>query len=82
MCWHVLHENYLGFDPQHGLALFFFSLSLYPCITAYGLPSLVDNSKYVAALLFKACTKEYVVNSCLANPDNEAVSHSATCSQH
>jgi len=30
--------------------------------------------------IFKACTKEYVVNSCLANPDNEAVSHSATCS--
>ena len=31
-------------------------------------------------LSFKACTKGYVVNSCLANPDNEAVSHSATCS--
>ena len=27
----------------------------------------------------KACTKRYVVNSCLANPDNEAVIHSATC---
>ena len=25
--------------------------------------------------LFKACTKHYVVNSCLANTDNEAVSH-------
>ena len=26
-------------------------------------------------LFFKACTKRYVVNPCLANPDNEAVSH-------
>ena len=36
----------------------------------------------MAALLFifKACTKRYVVNSCLANPDNESVSHSATWS--
>ena len=47
-----------------------------PCITAYGLSSLSDNSKYVVALsfIFKACTKSYVVNSCLApllNPDNE-----------
>ena len=27
----------------------------------------------------KAYTKHDVVNSCLANPDNEAVIHSATC---
>ena len=31
-------------------------------------------------LFFKACTRGYVVNSCLANPDNEAVSHPATSS--
>ena len=60
---------------------FFLYLSFYLSITAFGLPSLADNSKYVATLffIFKACTKEYVVNSCLANPDNEAVSLSATC---
>ena len=39
-------------------------------MTAQILCSLVNNSKYVAALSFfcKACTKGYVVNSCLANP--------------
>ena len=31
-------------------------------------------------LFFKACTRGYVVNSCLANPDNEAVSYPATSS--
>jgi len=31
-------------------------------------------------LFFKACTKGYAANSCLANPDNEAGSHSTTCS--
>ena len=30
-------------------------------------------------LFFKACTKGYVVYSCLAGPDKEAVIHSATC---
>ena len=44
-----------------------------PCIPAYELPSLADNSTSVA------CTKRDVVNSCLAKPDNEAVIHSATC---
>ena len=28
----------------------------------------------------KFLIKDYVVNSCLANPDNEAVSHSEACS--
>ena len=30
----------------------FFSLFFNPCVTAYGLPSLADNSKYMAVLLF------------------------------
>ena len=62
---------------------FFFSLFLIKSLHhGYELPFLADNSKYIAALsfIFKAYTKGYVVNSCLANPDNEAVSHSATCS--
>ena len=32
--------------------VFSLSLSFHPCMTAYGLPSLADNSKYVAALSF------------------------------
>ena len=41
-------------------------------ITVYGLLFLAEHSKYVAAVLFifKACTKEYVVNSCLTPPLN------------
>ena len=42
---------------------FFLSQRLYHCLWA---PFSVNNSKYVAALLFfKACTKGYVVISCL-----------------
>ena len=61
--------------PQLGVALFL-------CITAMGsLPlQTIANTWQHFHLFFKDCTKEYLVNSCLANPDNEAVSHSATCS--
>jgi len=75
-----IHVHFCGFSQRS----FFFPFHLgfnNPCITVYGIPFLADNSKYVAALLFfKACTKGYVVNTYLANSDNEAVSHSATCS--
>ena len=39
-----------------------------PCITAYGLPSLEDNSKYMAALsfVFKACNKGYVYSQLMS----------------
>ena len=65
--------TFVAFLNIHSL-LYFFSFHLgcnKLCITAYmhGLPSLPDNSKYVAALLFfKAFTKGYVVNSCLVPP--------------
>ena len=48
------HVHFCGF-PQHPFITLFFSFHLgynNTCITVYGLPSLVDNSKYVAALLF------------------------------
>ena len=64
-------------------AWFFFFQFLYHC----GRSSLADNGKHLLVLsiiiIFKACTRGYVVNSCLApplNPDSEAVSHLATCS--
>ena len=60
-----------------------FSLSFFPCIAllmgSLPLQTIVNTWQR----FLKACTKCYVVNSCLApplNPDNEAVSHSATCS--
>ena len=68
----------LRFDPQQWVTLFFLSFFFNPCITACGLPSLADNSKYVAAfyLFLKPVLKVvYIVNSCLANPDNKSVSH-------
>ena len=50
-------------------------------VSFYGLPFLADRQHFH----FKASTKGYVVNSCLApplNPDGEAVSHSPTCSNN
>ena len=40
----------------------------------------IVNTCWCFHLFIKACTKGSVVNSCLANPDNEAVSHPVTSS--
>ena len=66
----------LGFDPQHWVILFF---ALFQSL-CHWLWAAFPCRWQCFLLFFKACTKGCVVNSCLANPDNEAVSHSATCS--
>ena len=78
-----IHMHFCGFSQYSFIHFFSFHLGCRnPCITAYGLPSLADNSNTWQHfhLFYKACTKGYAANSCLANPDNEAVSHSITCS--
>ena len=72
-----LPSDFLSLAPDSKIRAGFPLVVLYTNIlfgiTVYGLPFLADNSKYVAVLLsilFKACTKNYVVNSCLIPPLN------------
>ena len=63
------------------VALFVFCFSIPVSLLNGSLPlQTIVSTCWYFHLFFKACTKGYVVNSYLANPDNEAVSHSATSS--
>ena len=57
-------------DPQHWVALHFLSFFFFnSCVTAYGLPSLADNSSTFIYFLKPVLKVMYIVTSCLANPD-------------
>ena len=62
-----------------GSTYFSFSIPLSLLMGSLPLQTIV-NTWQCFHLFLKACTKGYVVNSCLAPPLNPAVSHSATCS--
>ena len=63
------------------VALFVFCFSIPVSLLKGSLPlQTIVNKCWCFHLFFKVCTKGYVVNSYLANPDNEAVSYSATSS--
>ena len=79
-----IHMHFCGFSQHSFITLFFFHswgvIFFDFCVTACGLPSLADNSKYV--FLRPVLKVMYIVNFCLANPDNKPCSEPFNNLQH